>query len=433
MASYNLQNVPQINELLFNNDNSVTRDEIAKSLNLKLKTWKFGGVNYQILKYDKQWLARENEKTIGLLRSVIFKDDGTIVCFAPPKSQNTENIKITEENQYVSEQFVEGTMINMFYESENNSWQIATRTSVGGKLNFYMENGFKSEETFSSMFDEIVNEVVPNLKDKLNKKYMYSFVIQHPKNRIVKSVIDKRLYLVEIYEIDGLTVTIKNEEIDDLVKDIPNLRLPRRLPVKSEEELNQCKETCASMNTKYSVVGVIIKDKEGNRYKFRNPNYEHVRKLRGNQPKLQYQYLALRQEGKIAEYLKYYPEQKRVFNEYRNLMHDYTNQLFMNYIKCYVKKERELKTFPENYRTHMYKLHHEHYIPTLMEKKEGINKAFVINYFNAIHPAKQMFVLNYSKRKQTIQEMNPSRQMPELDREERMREEQEDRCKYAHR
>jgi len=404
MASYNLQTVPRISELLFNNDNSLSRDEIAKSLNLKLKTWKFGGVNYHILKYDKEWLARENEKTIGLLRSVIFKDDGKIVCFAPPKSQNTENIKITSEDQYVSEQFVEGTMINMFYETENSSWQIATRTSVGGKLNFYMENGFKSEETFSSMFEEIVSEVCPNLREKLNQNYMYSFVIQHPRNRIVKPVVEKRLYLVEIYEIDGLNVTSKNDKMEDVVKEIANLKLPKRLPVKSEEELNQCKETCASMNTKYSVVGVIIKDKEGNRYKFRNPNYEHVRKLRGNQPKLQYQYLALRQEGKIAEYLKYYPEQKRVFNEYRNLMHDYTNQLFENYIKCYVKKERELKTFPENYRTHMYKLHHEHYIPTLMPKKEGINKSYVINYFNAIHPAKQMFVLNYSKRTQMKKE-----------------------------
>jgi len=404
MASYNLQTVPRISELLFNNDNSLSRDEIAKSLNLKLKTWKFGGVNYHILKYDKEWLARENENTIGLLRSVIFKDDGTIVCFAPPKSQNTEKINITSEDQYVSEQFIEGTMINMFYEKENNSWQIATRTSVGGKLNFYMENGFKSEETFSSMFEEIENELCPNLRDKLNKKYMYSFVIQHPRNRIVKNVVEKRLYLVEIYEIDGLTVTIRNDNMDELVKELPNIRLPRRIAVKSEIELNECKETCASMNTKYSTVGVIIKDKEGNRYKFRNPNYEHVRKLRGNQPKLQYQYLALRQEGKIAEYLKYYPEQKKVFNEYRNLMHDYTNQLFMNYIKCYVKKERELKTFPENYRTHMYKLHHEHYIPTLMPKKEGINKSYVINYFNAIHPAKQMFVLNYSKRTQMKKE-----------------------------
>jgi hypothetical protein len=33
-----------------------------------------------------------------------------------------------------------------------------------------------------------------------------------------------------------------------------------------------------------------------------------------------------------------------------------------------------------------------------MPKKEGITKSYVINYFNVIHPAKQMFVLNYSKR-----------------------------------
>ena len=52
----------------------------------------------------------------------------------------------------------------------------------------------------------------------------------------------------------------------------------------------------------------------------------------------------------------------------------------------------------------MYKLHHEHYIPTLMPKNEGINKSYVINYFNAIHPAKQMFVLNYSKRTQMKKE-----------------------------
>ena len=39
-----------------------------------------------------------------------------------------------------------------------------------------------------------------------------------------------------------------------------------------------------------------------------------------------------------------------------------------------------------------------------MEKKEGINKSYVINYFNAIHPAKQMFVLNYSKRSQMKKE-----------------------------
>jgi hypothetical protein len=33
-----------------------------------------------------------------------------------------------------------------------------------------------------------------------------------------------------------------------------------------------------------------------------------VRHLRGNQPKLQYQYLCLRHSGKLPEFLKFYPE-----------------------------------------------------------------------------------------------------------------------------
>ena len=61
------------------------------------------------------------------------------------------------------------------------------------------------------------------------------------------------------------------------------------------------------MNTSYHIQGVVIKTDDGARYKFRNPNYEHVRHLRGNQPKLQYQYLVLRQSGKVKEYLQYYP------------------------------------------------------------------------------------------------------------------------------
>jgi len=60
------------------------RSEIAKSLNLKYNVWKHkNGVTYHILKYDKDWLVRENIKSVGLLRSVIFKDDGTVVSFAP--------------------------------------------------------------------------------------------------------------------------------------------------------------------------------------------------------------------------------------------------------------------------------------------------------------------------------------------------------------
>ena len=46
------------------------------------------------------------------------------------------------------------------------------------------------------------------------------------------------------------------------------------------------------MNTNYNTLGFVLINKvTGERAKIRNPVYEQVRQLRGNQPKLQFQYL----------------------------------------------------------------------------------------------------------------------------------------------
>lgn len=399
MPAHSLNSIPQIDGLLFDTEK---RSEIAKSLNLKYNVWKHkNGVTYHILKYDKDWLVRENMKSFGLLRSVIFKDDGTVVSFAPPKSLMTESLNIDLDSEFVAETFVEGTMINVFYEVETHSWEIATRSSVGGGTCFFMENGFKEENTFKYMFDEVCHHIGLDLND-LNKKFVYSFVMQHPRNRIVTIIKEMSLYLVDVYQMeDNKTIRVVsiNNELEQLGLNASKVKLVNSISLKNEEDLKNCIKSMASMNTPYDNVGVVIKNNVGERYKFRNPTYEHVRQLRGNQPKLQYQYINLRQTGKVAEYLQYYKEHKKPFNDFRNIIHAYTNELFSNYIRCYIKKEKVLKEFPEKYRVHMYTLHHEIYLKTLMPEKKYVNKEVVIHYFNGLHPAKQMFVMNYDMRK----------------------------------
>jgi hypothetical protein len=408
--SYSLNNISQIDGLLFDGEN---RSQLAKSLNLKHNVWKHkNGINYHILKYDKEWLSRDTVSSTGLLRSLIFKEDGTVVCFAPPKSYNSDDLTIDSNMEYRAEKFIEGTMINVFYEKDSETWEIATRSSVGGEMCFFMENGFQECDTFKYMFNEVCEHIDLNLND-LNKDYIYSFVMQHPRNRIVKIIKEMRLYLTDVYQV------VENKTINIIpITDMNKFGIKENTvlsvqvnPVKNIEELELCKKTAASANTNYSTVGVIIKNNLGHRYKFRNPNYEHVRRLRGNQPKLQFQYLNLRQapkeedktESKLTEYLKYYPEHKTMFNEFRTIVHQYTSGLFTNYISCYIKKEKELKTFPEKYRTHMYNLHHDIYLKEMApEKKLYITKLVVINYFNNLHPAKQMYVLNYDVRKNYI-------------------------------
>jgi len=407
--TYSLDNIPQIDGLLYSNEE---RKDIAKSLNLKYNVWKHkNGINYHILKYDKEWLSRDCVKSTGLLRSLIFKDNGTIMSFAPPKSLNTDDLSIEKEMEYIAEKYVEGTMINVFYDTESDTWEIATRSNIGGEICFFMEEGFKKENTFKYMFNEVCENIGFNIKD-LNKSYVYSFVMQHPRNRIVKIIKNMKLYLVDVYEINNKTINSISTQ-DMSIFGIPDNTVNnlQRVYLESNDDLQKCKDSYASMNTPYDIVGVVIKNKLGERYKYRNPNYEHVRQLRGNQPKLQFQYLNLRQiprdndystMGKITEYLKYYPEHKVLFNNFRNIIHKYTAELFENYIRCYIKKEKELKHFPEKFRTHMYALHHELYLKKLMPEKKYINKNIVIEYFNTLHPAKQMFVMNYDVRKNYI-------------------------------
>ena len=66
----------------------------------------------------------------------------------------------------------------------------------------------------------------------------------------------------------------------------------------------------------------------------------------------------------------------------------------MNYISCFIKKEQELKKYDFKFKNHMYKLH-EKYKTELKPNNKIIDKKFVIDYFNNLHPAQQMFVINY--------------------------------------
>jgi hypothetical protein len=149
------------------------------------------------------------------------------------------------------------------------------------------------------------------------------------------------------------------------------------------------------MYTPYDIVGVVLYNKvSGERSKIRNPVYEKVRNLRGNQPKLQYQYLSLRSQGKVGEFLQFYPENKREFSEFREQVHLFTNTLFSNYVSCYIKKERPLKEFSEDFRTHMFTIH-QNFINELREKKLFVTNAIVQKYVNELHPSLLMHCLNF--------------------------------------
>lgn len=376
---------------LFNGDN----ENLLNSLKLTVKQWNYNDKLYKIIKYDKPYLTNDLITTSGLFRSVILKDDKLCV-FSPPKSlrpdQFVEKYQSIQE-QCKAEKYIEGTMINMFYDGD---WEIATKSSVGGKIIFFRVGGVNT--TFRQMFLEACNHV--NLDfDTLDKSLCYSFVLQHPDNRIVTPISECALYLVKLYKIDGFTVS----EVDVRQHVVERLKASQ---VKTAEQytfstFTELKEKYASMNSNYEDVGVIVTAPNGERTKFRNPNYEDIRNLRGNQPKLEYHYLSLRKSGKISEYLKYFPEYKVEFQMFRDKLHRFTNTVHTNYIKCYIKKEKPLAEFPHQFRSTMYNIH-QLYLNELRTQSKYVDKQTVIDYVNGLHPAQQMFLLNLNYRKMQV-------------------------------
>ena len=390
-----------------------------------IKKYTFNNNEYKIIKYSKdviKSLAVSNYDeylSVSKFRSVIVRNN-KVVCFAPEKSLDYSYFvnSYSTENSWL-EDYIDGTMINVFYDNIKQTWEIATRSTVGGNIVFFNDvknykyfdnnNYFKDyyNLTFRSMFFEACN--ICNLDlNCLDEKYVYSFVLQHPFNRIVTPIVSPVIYLVKVYEITHPInnvlsvinldqVTINEINIQSLLNCPPyiflnsNIKFVNKYPVTNFAEIRDYYE---SGNAGYNCVGCFLYSKDGIRSKIRNASYEEVRKLRGNQPKLQFNYLSLKQQNKVGEFLQYYPEHTVIFNKFKLALYYYTSNLFMNYISCFIRKEKPLKEYEFEYKSHMYKLH-EKYKTELKPVNKIIDKKYVIDYVNALHPAQQMFIINY--------------------------------------
>ena len=398
----NLGSIKGFNELLQDDNN--TTSNVLKLNKLECRTE--NNQLYKIITYDKSILNYDLVDSYGLCRSVIINSKNNVVGFAPPKSFQADKFlelyPIPSED-IVAQEFVEGTMINVFFDPTiglTGGWEIATRNIVGATCGFFSQqlgSQEKSKQTFRHMFLEAAKE--NNLiLENLNRQLCYSFVLQHPKNRIVIPIKKPQLYLVAIYCIDNNdpnNITIFTTDLQESTEYwlTTTIKFPETYAFNEYSELI---DKYASMNTSYDKLGVVLYNKKtGHRTKIRNPVYEEVRHLRGNQSKLQFQYLTLRKEGKMKEFLKLFSENKKDCSLFRDQLHLFTNTVFENYISCYIKKEKPLKEFSLQYRTHMFILH-DYYKNVLKRQKLHVTKKIVIDYVNNLQPQLLMHSLNYN-------------------------------------
>ena len=410
MSEFNNSYVYYVPDLInYNNDKIKTKIYTPKHNN--------STTEYKILNYDEQFIC-DNDDTLGIYRSIVVNPlDSTLLCFTPPKTmtpsffkEKNPKIEKTIDGEIIVNEIIEGTLITLFYDKRIDSWEIATKSAIGGNYWFYRtqykQMKTKIEQpTFRKMFlealraneEEDINDLT--YLHELSKDYCYNFVLQHPSNHIVLRIISPMLYLVSVYHLnDNIATEIPinvYEEWECFNGINKAFEFPRRFTEQSYEALEQ--KYC-SVNSQYNKVGLMFTNmKTGMRASLENPTYKEVKELRGNNPNLQYQYLCLLRMGKVMDFLLYFPQYKQIFYRFYKEFQEFITNVHQSYISYYVRKSGQ--TISKKYFPLIYKLHHEIYLPSLTEGNEKIimRRAEIGKQLGQMLPSELIYYLNYNK------------------------------------
>jgi len=409
------------------------------------------------LKYDRSKLTDQQYASLGRFRSVTFDSTGKVCCVSPPKMLKLEDahlsIDVNSAGGYLfAEEFVEGVMFNLFH--SEGKWFVSTKSCVGEVSYEYLKESAVVDEATETAAETAAETATATatatptskripIQEMLRRRicdtlalsdnglsavpteYCYSFILQHPKNQIVNQITSPKLYLIGVYQVTQFTTeetasgrvgcNVIRLERDIFSKSFVGsvYHMPSSLTCVVDETddttatfkphtvADYCKLYGSHDTRGASLPGVVFRDGDtGFCYKRRNPKYESVKKRKGMELKLLSQYLFLRKERSIDEFLKYHPQHNRTFNEFRERLHDYTLRLYEAYISHYVKKEKPLKEYERELRSHMYKLHYDVFLATMKESGSFVTKHTAINYVNNLAPAQQLACLNLSGYKQ---------------------------------
>lgn len=366
---------------------------------------------YTIVRYDKSLIDMkkiENASTIGNMRSVIFSKSGELVCYSPPKSIQWEEFRYSEyyfAQQPLFEEYVEGTMINMFWDEYCQSWEFATKNTIGCKKAFQCidflqtQQNIQPPKTFEDMFLEAYYH--NNLHYiNFDKTKCYSFVLQHPENRIVSYISEPRVYLISSYKIENNCVMLNDmSDIKQQVNDLVNVRrFPSvlRFPIKYEDTTDV--EDFRN-HPDYNIMGIVIKNPKNGYYaKIRNTTYMNVKDMVGNSPSLLSRFVSLYKSMRLDEYVSLFPEHHNYFYYYQCLLINYIALLETSYHYIYILKNDINHYFTRENKQHVNMVYHLKQLHIKYRAEKAIYGASyrnvnVVEYVNEMDHANLFYAL----------------------------------------
>lgn len=385
-----------------------------------------------------------------------------VYAFSPPKSASLDTFiqtvsggtgenkdrPIVDLQRTVVTEVVEGTMVNLWYDRRAKKWEISTKTAVGGGYTYvrdhkmddvdpfkhatgtfscvpgYMnflqmfvealvmssEPGVGKEahdttfscETYSGHLNQLLNQW------RWSKRYCYSFVLQHPHNRLVLNVTVPRVALVAVYRKQEerrprrqAKHNVVIEAVDPRIfKDWECFRhavgvfFPT-MPYSGCESLTYADllRPYYSIHSQIDQVGhgIMLYDTvTGIRAKVTSAVYKEYKEKCGIPSNLLFQYACLNHTGKVDTFLQYFPFYSAAFDTYKNIYHS----LMFNLYESYVLRYRMSASTPISPRflPHVDYLYYHVYLPEKTAAKKrgarplGITLTKIREYLDGLHP-----------------------------------------------
>ena len=343
------------------------------ALNLVFKD--YDDLGLRLIKYKKNHSEMDDKFVKKCRGMVVDIKTNKIICMPPIKSINVDDYnKSNYTENSIIEEFIDGTMINMWY--YNDAWHISTRSSIGANCKWF------SNKKFYELFQE---SNALNF-DAMNKNYFYSFVLQHPENRIVTCYSEPKITLVFVGKVNDDN-TVESIPYQDIANDI-NVSTPMRYEFEINNSIEVLIEYVSKKN--YEFQGLVLKNGI-HRTKIRNPNYNYARQLKGNTRNMKYLYYDLLKTGKMGEYLNFYPEFTQLFNFFSSEFSEMAKNLHTNYMNYHVKKTvKDIKDIYFPFRPHTYNLH-----KLYLENRTPVTPQVISTYLNTLEPAQIVYIINY--------------------------------------
>ena len=308
----------------------IKNNSLAKAIeNFKLKVKVYN--KKIILKYDQlesDMSIPEVQECRGL---ILERDTWNVMAMSFSKffnSGETNAAKIDWDSAIVLEK-LDGTMIQLYYDWNQNEWFAATTGTAEGEG----EVNNKFGTTFSDLFWNTLDKYSFD-KSKLHKGFTYVFELTTPYNIVIKPHEKSTVTLLTIRD-NELLIEFRYDELIAVGQyfEIPVVKSYEL----SQNSLDEITKTFEGMP--WSEEGYVVVDKDHNRIKIKNPAYVAVHHLKSKTA--EHNILTIVKSNEIEEFAATFPERREELYRLKRNYDSLISKLLTAWMELYEKRPKD--------------------------------------------------------------------------------------------